>query len=108
MRSLTNEQAFEGLLPGCGINMSFLVQQLTQPFLENSLAWTLRAAMQPLMNSFAGDSVGYATTDFNVQFGYQPGFALMLFERSNSEGGGFKQALRFHLYRVSDAFSIDE
>ena len=88
--------------------MSLRFQQLTQPFLQNSLAWTFRAAMQPLMNSFAGDSVGDATTDFNVQFGYQPRFALMLFEGSNSEGGGFKQAFCLHLHRVSDAFRIDE
>ena len=88
--------------------MSLLFQQLPQPFLENGLTRTLRAAMQPLMNSFAGDSVGDTTTDFNVQFGDQSGFALMLFERSNSEGGGFKQALRFNFYGVSDAFSIDE
>ena len=60
------------------------------------------------MNSFACDSVSDATTDFNVQFGDQSRFALMLFERPNSEGGGFKQALRFHFYRVPDAFCIDE
>ena len=96
------------LLLGPRMNMSFLVQQLTQPFLQDGLAWTFGAAVQPLMNSFAGDSVGDTATDFNVQFGYQPRFALMLFERSNSEGGRFIQALRFYLYRVPDAFSIDE
>ena len=62
--------------------------------------------MQPFMNSFARDSVGDTTADFNVQFGYQSRFALMLFEGSNSEGGGFKQALRFYFYRVPDAFGI--
>ena len=60
------------------------------------------------MNSFTRDCVGDATTDFNVEFSDQSGFALVLFESSNSEGGRFVEGLGLHFHRVSDAFGIDE
>ena len=64
--------------------------------------------MQPLMNSFASNSVSDATTDFNVELGYESGFTVVLFECSNSQGGGLEQTFCFNFYRVSDAFGIDE